>query len=431
MEDFITSDFIDYIIQVEGNRKKRGKHFAYKSAEGGSKTIGYGHKIKKGENFSSGLTENQAKLLLESDLMDAAQGVQKSIGKDWDTLDENRKQMLIGMQFNLGSVKRKFPKFTEAVIQNDVDEMRREYRRYFKPTIETGKKNRMKGGVLEIRPDKQTTKKKELTSRNEAFFNKFLQGDEVMDEQDNDIMTLASNEQGGDWQTIPDIKEGQKNREKNINDELQRQMHPDAQKEDAFSSADVEGYFANSDKTKKAIQNDYRSVLAKGMKLIHGKDTRENLLRAISTDNPVDSVANITVTIMARIGQALRQARKTVSDEVKAIAANNLMGQILEVGEASGTVQLDDDEKELAFSLAINKYMDGEIKAGRMDPKILAEETGRSVANMDEAQRKQIDEQLNRINDTAMASNDKYGFKPQGQQGGGSMLGGGGMGGMS
>ena len=397
--DFITPDFLDYIMEVEGSRKRRGKHYAYPSPEGGAKTIGYGHKLKKGENFSSGLTENQAKLLLESDLMNAAQGVEKSIGKDWDSLDTKRKQMLIGMQFNLGSVKRKFPKFTEAVINNDTEEMKREYKRYFKPTMDTGKRsyerlNRPEGDTVEfvLEPEKQTTKKKELKSRNEAFFEKFLQGEgDMPQEEGQDMgMTLADSDQEQTAQP-----EG---------------MHPDAQSEE-FGG--VEEYLANSDKSKGAIEREYRAMVAKGTKLIHGKKTRENLLRALQSDNPVEAVSSLTVTIVSRVDQAFRKINKDVSDEVKAIAANNLMGQILEVGEASGTVVLEEDEKELAFSLAINKYMDQEIKAGRIDKDMLAEETGRSVANMDPEQRKTLNSQLERINSTAEKSNERYAFKPQ------------------
>lgn len=448
--DFITDDFIDYIIRVEGSRKRRGKHYPYKSAEGGRKTVGYGHKIKNAQearSFSSGLTENQARLLLASDLSDAAEGVQRSIGKSWDTLDANRKQMLVGMQFNLGSVKKKFPKFTKAVIENDHEGMVREFKRSYKPSMETGKKVGWdkEAGVPQINPDKRKTKRIPLETRNREFYNQFLANktkeivtgeQEMPQEQEQDMgMTLAANEDR-EWQTIPENREKRKNREKDINEELQKQMHPDAQKKDAFSQAETEQYFAKAEKSKEAIKNDYRTIVAKGMKLIHKKEARENMLKALSVNNPVESVANVTQHVIARIDKALRSAGRKVSDEVKALAANNIMGQILEVGEASGVVQLDENEKELAFSMAINKYLNAEIKAGRIDPKMLSEETGRSVANMSTEQRSQIDEQLQRINGTAQLVEEKYGFKPSnsgmlgvGTEEAGSMLGD--MGGMA
>ena len=62
--------------------------------------------------------------------------------------------MLLDFTFNGGSPKTVFPKFTKAVINNDVAGMKREYKRYF---YEKGSKV-----------------KKELKSRNELFYNYFL-----------------------------------------------------------------------------------------------------------------------------------------------------------------------------------------------------------------------------------------------------------------
>jgi hypothetical protein len=174
--------------------------------------------------------------------------------------------------------------------------------------------------------------------------------------------------------------------------------------------------------TKKAVQDDYRSMMAKGMKLIHGKETRANILKALQSPNPVDAVSNITVALVTRLDQAMRKSGKDVVDEVKAYAANSLMGQILEVGEASGTIQLSDDEKEVAFSDAVNKYMRQEIAAGRIDKGMLAEESGRSIAEMSEEQRAHVDEQMKRIGMNAEAVQKKYGqisVTPQEKQMGG------------
>jgi hypothetical protein len=354
--------------------------------------------------------------------MDSASAVEKKIGKDWDTLDPKRKQMLVDYQFNLKGGISKFPEFTKAVIANDLDKMREEYKRHYRPDMDTGKKNRTKGGVLEIRPDKQTTKYKELTRRNEKFFNKYLQGGKAMPEDQEvidggeDVMTLAGND--SEWMTIPDHQKRARDREKDIQDELQKQMHPDAPKDDAFANVDTEEYFANSEKSKKALEMDYRRFIAKGMKLIHGKDTRENILKSLQIDNPIEAVSNIVTAVINRVDTAIRNSGQRTPDEVKAVAANNLLGQIFEIGEASGTVKLDDDEKELAYSLSIQKYLDLEVKAGRIDPQALAEENGRSISEMNEDQRVQVNDQMERINRTAMAAEDKYGFKMPGMLGG-------------
>ena len=63
--------FIKYMKSVENSIKsgwKNNKWYPHKSAEGGNKTIAYGHKLKAGEDFSKGITDTQALQLLTKDL---------------------------------------------------------------------------------------------------------------------------------------------------------------------------------------------------------------------------------------------------------------------------------------------------------------------------------------------------------------------------
>jgi len=53
------------------------------------------------------------------------------MGGDWDTLPDNVKLALTDFSYNLGSLK-KFPKFTQAVIDNDLETAKKEYKRYYK-----------------------------------------------------------------------------------------------------------------------------------------------------------------------------------------------------------------------------------------------------------------------------------------------------------
>ena len=66
----------------------------------GNQTIGYGHKIKDGEDFSDGITEDQAEALLESDLYDAENEVQSYIHV---FLNDNQYSALVSLVFNCGS----------------------------------------------------------------------------------------------------------------------------------------------------------------------------------------------------------------------------------------------------------------------------------------------------------------------------------------
>jgi len=140
--------FINYVKSVE-NSKSNPKHiggwdnikkkwYQYGTdtrddyREGGADTIGWGHKLKRGEAFPDGLTDEQAYDLLIQDLKIHENLVKRDIGIDvYNSLDTNRKQMLIDFAFNLGNIwKKEFPKFTRAVIDNNIPVMRAEYHRY-------------------------------------------------------------------------------------------------------------------------------------------------------------------------------------------------------------------------------------------------------------------------------------------------------------
>ena len=149
------SNFIDYMKFVEngirsGYDKNKKLWFPHKSVEGGLDTIAYGHKLKKGENFSSGITERDAIKLLLSDLRTAESVSKRDIksiytsakkdGKlkssarfDYDQLSVKEKQMCLDFAYNLGSL-RKFPTFFTALLNKDIDTMKREYKRYFDKT---------------------------------------------------------------------------------------------------------------------------------------------------------------------------------------------------------------------------------------------------------------------------------------------------------
>jgi hypothetical protein len=51
-----------------GYNKQLKKWFPHKSIEGGSATIAYGHKLQKGEDFSKGISDDEAIKLLEKDI---------------------------------------------------------------------------------------------------------------------------------------------------------------------------------------------------------------------------------------------------------------------------------------------------------------------------------------------------------------------------
>lgn len=123
-----------------GYNKKLGKWFPHKSLEGGSDTIAYGHKLLPGENFSKGLTDNEAEKLLEKDIR-AKISLAKSKIKNFDSLPLTVKIAVINSLFrgDMG------PKTMSLLSQNKFADAAREYlnHREYRTTKNQGVKKRM------------------------------------------------------------------------------------------------------------------------------------------------------------------------------------------------------------------------------------------------------------------------------------------------
>lgn len=135
-EEFkITDDFVNYLKTVENSIKKGFYNGIWKPVRAPenpkSLDIGYGHKIKKGENFSKGITDAQAVALLKKDIEEAKGKVERYLRqKNLPTnLNQQQWEMLIDYAFNLGSLD-KFPSMTKAVVYGDLASAKKEYKRF-------------------------------------------------------------------------------------------------------------------------------------------------------------------------------------------------------------------------------------------------------------------------------------------------------------
>jgi 8-oxo-dGTP diphosphatase len=137
--EVIDKDFVNYIKKVENGSKvgfKNGTWTPHQSPEGGNPTVGYGHKIQKGEEgMLKGISDKQAEDLLVQDLLKAKHQVHDDIQHMFSgvklQLAPQQEQMLIDFAFNLGNI-RGFPKFVRAVLDKDWNTVKREYKRTYK-----------------------------------------------------------------------------------------------------------------------------------------------------------------------------------------------------------------------------------------------------------------------------------------------------------
>jgi len=153
--DAFSQDFINFVKNLENQQKigyKNGKWYPHKSYEGGLPTIAWGHKIKNKEELNkmiSGISDSEAERLLRDDLQIARKNVDtyvKKLGVKIP-LSSIQTEMLTEFAFNLGGLE-KFPKFANAVLNQDWKTAEKESKRY--------------------------SKGKELTRRNELFRKRYF-----------------------------------------------------------------------------------------------------------------------------------------------------------------------------------------------------------------------------------------------------------------
>lgn len=102
----------------EGYNEQTGRWAPHASAEGGSDTLAYGHKLTPAEvrtgtvsikgksvSYTSGLTNAQADALLEQDLQKSEQGAARVFGNSWKTMSRPVQLLAAELVFNLGSSK--------------------------------------------------------------------------------------------------------------------------------------------------------------------------------------------------------------------------------------------------------------------------------------------------------------------------------------
>lgn len=127
MDPISPKDFVSFIKQTEGFREK-----PYQDVNG-HWTVGYGHKIAEGEDFSEGISEEQANTLLARDLKHHYSRTreffdEKHGGGAFDKLGNNDRLKLVGIDWNAGI--REFPKFVDAVAKGDIEAQLAEYKTY-------------------------------------------------------------------------------------------------------------------------------------------------------------------------------------------------------------------------------------------------------------------------------------------------------------
>ena len=145
----VTDKLLNFIQDQEGFEGN-----AYLDAAG-VPTIGYGH--TEGVEMGDTITQMDALEQLMSDILKHQQRAKDLIDEKfgqgtWSGMNQDQRDMLTDMEFNVGL--RKFPNFTEAVVNEDKAGMLKEHKRFY--------------------TDSETGNKKPLQYRNEEFKKQFI-----------------------------------------------------------------------------------------------------------------------------------------------------------------------------------------------------------------------------------------------------------------
>ena len=157
---------------------------------------------------------------------------------------------------------------------------------------------------------------------------------------------------------------------------------------------------------------DYQMFVAKGLDLISSPQTRDSIVTMLKAGDPVTALANALVVILQKLDIAARAKGLEVADIVKLYGSHELISELSNVGKAAGIFNLDSNHIELAFSVAVQNYIKGEIAAGRIDPQKLQAQSQASAKKLDPKQRASMQEAVQRIQATAKS------YSAQQQQGG-------------
>ena len=114
-------------------------------------------------------------------------------------------------------------------------------------------------------------------------------------------------------------------------------------------------------------QETFDAFVANGMKIIHNDKASDGILKTIAdADDPVKAIADATLNVVERLEQSGGESGMNFDPSVLMQGANVLMGEIIMSAEMVGLKPLSDEEKYMAYSLAVSKYIDGAVKSGKM-----------------------------------------------------------------
>ena len=115
------------------------------------------------------------------------------------------------------------------------------------------------------------------------------------------------------------------------------------------------------------IQADTDMFVINGMDIIYDEKAIKSILNRIGTGkDPIQTIAEVFVSIIFKITKSAKAAKKEMSNSVVLSASNYLLGELFQALEAAGMAPLNEEQAVGVWQIAISLYIDKAIKSGDM-----------------------------------------------------------------
>ena len=149
--------------------------------------------------------------------------------------------------------------------------------------------------------------------------------------------------------------------------------------------------------------NNLEPYLEKGLLIIHGEETRDEIITLLKAKgSPPERLGRAALVVLTKMDSV---APADIFDQVRITALIRFIVELADIAEAAKIFKADEDDMGLALSYTIQEYIKMEIGAGRIDQKELQASVSRGLAKMSPAERADMDQATTRLAKRA----DQYG----------------------
>lgn len=154
-------------------------------------------------------------------------------------------------------------------------------------------------------------------------------------------------------------------------------------------------------------------LVTRGIELLHAPQTRDDIVAALkNSPNPVEGIANQAKAIIQKVDSISRKEGIELDLQAEMFGGKDLVAEIAEIAEAATGIVIDEDDRQLAFSVSVQNYLKEEIAAGRVDPEELKAGAQQALSQMPKEGQEAANNEMLKIDATAERLKSGQGQQP-------------------